>query len=114
MSPTTLPVAFQQRLDQSVITRPMVQLWLLAASLIALDGFDFFIIGVALPFLQRDLDLGPAAVGAVAAAAVAGSLLGSLFLGPLTDKLGRQPMLIADVILFVVATAGTALAWNLT
>jgi MFS family permease len=92
----------------------MVRLWLLAASLIALDGFDFFIIGVALPFLQRDLDLGPAAVGAVAAAAVAGSLLGSLFLGPLTDKLGRQPMLIADVILFVVATAGTALAWNLT
>ncbi|MBD2114785.1 MULTISPECIES: MFS transporter [Cyanophyceae] len=114
MSPTTLPVAFQQRLDQSAITRPMVRLWLLAASLIALDGFDFFIIGVALPFLQRDLDLGPAAVGAVAAAAVAGSLLGSLFLGPLTDKLGRQPMLIADVILFVVATAGTALAWNLT
>ncbi|MBD2107967.1 MFS transporter [Nodosilinea sp. FACHB-13] len=114
MSPTTLPVAFQQRLDQSAITRPMVRLWLLAASLIALDGFDFFIIGVALPFLQRDLDLGPAAVGAVAAAAVAGSLLGSLFLGPLTDKLGRQPMLIADVILFVVATAGTALAWNLS
>ncbi|MEP0927202.1 MULTISPECIES: MFS transporter [Cyanophyceae] len=108
-----MPTAFQQRLDQSAITRPMVRLWLLAASLIALDGFDFFIIGVALPFLQRDLDLSPAAVGAVAAAAVAGSLLGSLFLGPLTDKLGRQPMLIADVILFVVATAGTALAWNL-
>ncbi len=92
----------------------MVRLWLLAASLIALDGFDFFIIGVALPLLQHDFDLGPAEVGAVAAAAVAGSLLGSLFLGPLTDRLGRQPMLIADVILFVVATAGTALAWNLT
>lgn len=114
MPQTTLSAVFQQRLDQSAITRPMVRLWLLAASLIALDGFDFFIIGVALPFLQRDLALGPAAVGAVAAAAVAGSLLGSLFLGPLTDKLGRQPMLIADVILFVVATAGTALAWNLT
>ncbi|MBW4482527.1 MAG: MFS transporter [Tildeniella torsiva UHER 1998/13D] len=114
MTTTALPPAFQQRLDGAAITRPMVRLWLLAASLIALDGFDFFIIGVALPFLQRDLDLGPAAVGAVAAAAIAGSLLGSLFLGPLTDKLGRQPMLIADVILFVVATAGTALAWNLS
>lgn len=114
MTTTALPTAFQQRLDGTTITRPMVQLWLLAASLIALDGFDFFIIGVALPFLQRDLDLGPAAVGAVAAAAIAGSLLGSLLLGPLTDKLGRQPMLIADVVLFVVATAGTALAWNLT
>ena len=95
------------------MTRPMVLLWVLAASLIALDGFDFFIIGVALPFLQRDLSLGAGAVGAVAAAAVAGSLVGSLALGPLTDKVGRQPMLIADVMIFVIATAGTALAWNL-
>ncbi|MBE9157507.1 MFS transporter [Nodosilinea sp. LEGE 06152] len=114
MSLATLPADFQQRLDRSAITRPMVVLWLLAASLIALDGFDFFIIGVALPFLQRDFSLGPAAVGLVASAAVAGSLVGSLTLGPLTDRVGRQPMLVADVILFVVATAGTALAWNLT
>ncbi|MGG6240293.1 MFS transporter [Nodosilinea sp. AN01ver1] len=113
MSLATLPADFQQRLDRSAITRPMVVLWLLAASLIALDGFDFFIIGVALPFLQRDLSLGPAAVGMVASAAVAGALVGSLTLGPLTDRIGRQPMLIVDVILFVVATAGTALAWNL-
>ncbi|PSN15237.1 MFS transporter [filamentous cyanobacterium CCT1] len=113
MSLTALPADFQQRLDCSAITRPMVVLWLLAASLIALDGFDFFIIGVALPFLQRDLSLGPAEVGTVASAAVAGALVGSLTLGPLTDKVGRQPMLIVDVIIFVVATAGTALAWNL-
>ncbi|WP_072015959.1 MFS transporter [Leptolyngbya sp. KIOST-1] len=110
---SALPADFQQRLDRSAITRPMVVPWLLAASLIALDGFDFFIIGVALPFLQRDFSLGPAAVGAVASAAVAGSLVGSLTLGPLTDRVGRQPMLVADVVLFVVATAGTALAWNL-
>jgi MFS family permease len=105
--------ALQQRLDQSPMTRPMVWLWVLSASLIALDGFDFFIIGVALPFVQRDFALGPAAVGAVAAAALVGSLAGSLTLGPLTDRIGRQPMLVADVLLFVVASAGTALAWNL-
>jgi MFS family permease len=87
-------------------------LWLLSAGLIALDGFDFFIIGVALPFLQRDFGLGAATLGAIATAAVAGSLVGSLTLGRLTDQVGRQPMLILDVVLFVVATAGTALAWN--
>ncbi|HSM83121.1 MAG TPA: MFS transporter [Nodosilinea sp.] len=107
------PQAFQQRLDAAAITRPMVGLWALSASLIALDGFDFFIIGVALPFLQQDWQLGPAAVGAVAAAAVAGALVGSLTLGPLADRVGRQPMLIADVVLFVVAATGSALAWNL-
>ncbi|MGF1537104.1 MAG: MFS transporter [Elainellaceae cyanobacterium] len=87
-------------------------LWLLSAGLIALDGFDFFVIGVALPFLKRDFGLGPTAVGAVATAALAGSLVGALTLGPITDRVGRQLMLVVDVAIFVVATLGTALAWN--
>lgn len=103
---------FEQRLDESPLTRTMWLLWLLSAGLIGLDGFDFFIIGVALPFLQRDFGLDATAIGAVATAAVAGSLVGSLTLGPITDRVGRQLMLIVDVAIFVLATAGTALAWN--
>ncbi|HEY9878583.1 MAG TPA: MFS transporter, partial [Leptolyngbyaceae cyanobacterium] len=106
------PQSFEHRLDQSPLTRPMWLLWLLSAGLIALDGFDFFIIGVALPFLERDFDLGAGAIATLAVAALAGSLVGSLTLGPLTDRIGRQRMLVADVALFVVATAGTVLAWN--
>ncbi|NEQ32526.1 MAG: MFS transporter [Leptolyngbya sp. SIO4C5] len=104
--------SFEQRLDQSPLTRPMWFLWGLSAGLIALDGFDFFIIGVALPFLQRDFGLGAAGTGAIAVAAIAGSLVGALILGPLTDRVGRQRMLVVDIAIFVLATAGTALAWN--
>jgi MFS family permease len=89
-------------------------LWLLSAGLIALDGFDFFIIGVAIPFLKQDFGLDAAAIGAVATAAIAGSLVGSLTLGPITDRVGRQLMLIVDVAIFVIATTGTALAWDAT
>ncbi|NEQ43950.1 MAG: MFS transporter [Leptolyngbya sp. SIOISBB] len=110
-SPASAP-SFEERLDAAPITRTMWLLWLLSAGLIALDGFDFFIIGVALPFLQRDFGLSATAIGAVATAAVAGSLVGSLTLGPITDRVGRQLMLIVDVAIFVIATAGTALAWN--
>ncbi|WP_026736338.1 MFS transporter [Fischerella sp. PCC 9605] len=109
---TIQPLSFEQRLDASNITRVMWLLWVLSAGLIALDGFDFFIIGVAIPFLQRDFSLSSTEIGSVAVAAVAGSLLGSLTLGPITDKIGRQLMLIVDVTIFVIATAGTALAWN--
>ncbi len=110
----TQPLSFEQRLDASRITRVMWLLWALSAGLIALDGFDFFIIGVTIPFLQRDFGLGSAEIGAVAVAAVAGSLVGSLTLGPITDKIGRQTMLMVDVAIFVIATAGTVLAWNAT
>lgn len=106
------PLSFEEQLDQAPITRTMWLLWLLSAGLIALDGFDFFIIGVAIPFLKQDFGLNATAIGAVATAAVAGSLLGSLTLGPITDRVGRQRMLIVDVLIFVIATAGTALAWN--
>lgn len=109
---TKQPISFEQRLDRAEITPVMWLLWLLSAGLIALDGFDFFIIGVAIPFLQRDFGLNTAAIGTVAVAAVAGSLVGALTLGPLTDKIGRQVMLVVDIAIFIIATAGTALAWN--
>ncbi len=112
MTTTVPPGSFEQRLDNAPLTRTMGLIWLLSAGLIALDGFDFFVIGVALPFLRRDFGLDATTIGAVATAAVVGSLVGSLTLGPITDRVGRKLMLIVDVVLFVVATTGTALAWN--
>jgi hypothetical protein len=41
---TTQPLSFEQRLDAAPVTRVMWLLWILSAGLIALDGFDFFII----------------------------------------------------------------------
>lgn len=104
---------FEEQLNQAKLTRPMWLLWLLSAGLIALDGFDFFIVGVAIPFIERDFGVGAAATGLLATAAIAGSLIGALTLGAITDRVGRQEMLLVDIILFVVASIGSALAWNL-
>ncbi|MBE9226837.1 MFS transporter [Phormidium sp. LEGE 05292] len=111
---TSQPLSFEQRLDAAPVTRVMWLLWVLSAGLIALDGFDFFIIGIALPFLKQDFNLSSTQVGAVAVAAIAGSLVGALTLGPITDKIGRHLMLIIDIAIFVIATAGTAFAWDAT
>ncbi|ACB53190.1 glucose transport protein [Crocosphaera subtropica ATCC 51142] len=103
---------FEEKLDNSSLTLEMWLLWILAAGLIALDGFDFFVIGIALPFLKQDFHLTSVETGAVAVAAIAGALLGSLTLGPITDQIGRQKMLVVDLAIFILASAGTALAWN--
>ena len=102
----------QAELNAANLTRPMWMLWILSAGLIALDGFDFFIIGIAIPFIQQDFGLSASWVGAIATAALLGALVGSLTLGPITDKVGRQLMLVIDIGLFIIASAGTALAWN--
>jgi len=102
----------QAELNGANLTRPMWMLWILSAGLIALDGFDFFIIGIAIPFIQQDFGLSASWVGAIATAALLGALVGSLTLGPITDKVGRQLMLVIDIGLFIIASAGTALAWN--
>ena len=107
-----MALSFEQRLDASPITQSMWLLWALSAGLIALDGFDFFIIGIALPFLKQDFGLNSTQVGAIAVAAVAGSLVGSLTLGPITDHVGRQVMLVVDIVIFILFSAATALAWN--
>lgn len=109
---TILASEFQGELDDSPLTRPMWMLWILSAGLIALDGFDFFIIGVAMPFIQRDFMLSVGWVGVIATSALLGALIGSLTLGPITDQVGRQKMLVIDIGLFIVASLATALAWN--
>jgi MFS family permease len=110
---STPNMSFQQRLNKANLTRPMWLLWLLSAGLIALDGFDFFIIGVALPLIEKDFGISASQTGALAVAAIAGSLVGSLTLGAITDKIGRQLMLIIDISIFLVASLGTAVAWNI-
>ena len=108
----SLEAQFQAQLNSANLTRPMWMLWILSAGLIALDGFDFFVIGVAMPFIQRDFGLSAGWVGAIATAALVGALVGSLTLGPITDKVGRQRMLVIDIGLFIVASTATVLAWN--
>lgn len=99
-------------LDATPLTKTQRKLWLLSAMGVALDGFDFFIIGVALPLIAVQFHTSDAMRGAIAVAAVFGAFLGAAFCGPLADRIGRKTMFTVDLILFVFGAAATALAWN--
>lgn len=86
--------------------------WLLAALGIMLDGFDFFVIGVASPLLVKEFDLSSAEQGLVTAAAILGAIVGAGLLGPVADRVGRRRIFRLDLVLFIVFSIACVFAWS--
>lgn len=76
------------------------------------EGYDVGVIGAVLPAVADDAswDLDPVALGGLAAWALFGMLVGALFIGALSDRLGRKRMLLVSMSLFTLAQLGAALA----
>ncbi|MFL4903747.1 MFS transporter [Streptomyces sp. MMS24-I2-30] len=77
-----------------------------------LDGFDFFVIGVANPLISHDFQVSAAQKGLISAAAIVGSIFGAALLGPLGDRIGRSRIFRVDLWMFVVFSLLCAVAWD--
>src|SRR5204863_7836015 len=71
--------------------------------------------GAISPALKQSprLNFSNAEVGFASSAYLAGAVCGALFFGWLTDRLGRKRLFFITLALYLVATAATALSWNL-
>jgi putative MFS transporter len=88
------------------------RIWFLSAMGIFLDGFDLFIIGVALPLITLTFKTTPHVVGLIGAAALIGAVFGAMIGGFLTDRFGRKMLYIFDLFVFVVLCVVSAFSWN--
>src|SRR5689334_20560748 len=80
-----------------------------------LDGLEVTLAGAIAPALKESprLHFSNAEVGLVSSAYLLGAVVGALFFGWLTDRLGRKRLFFITLALYLVATAATALSWNL-
>ncbi|MEU6095062.1 MFS transporter [Streptomyces sp. NPDC047079] len=101
-----------EALDGAAMSRLHVRFWLLAGLGILLDGFDFFIIGVANPLIAADFPVTAVEKGMLSAAAIVGPVFGAALLGPLGDRIGRSRIFRVDLWLFVVFSVLCAAAWD--
>lgn len=97
-------------LDNAPFTRLHRRVWLLSSMGIMLDGFDFFIMGVAIPLIREEWGLSAWTAGLVTSSAIIGAIVGASTLGALTDKIGRQLAFRIDLSLFVVFALLSAVA----
>ena len=79
-----------------------------------LDGLEVTLAGSVAGALKASpvLQFSNADVGLAASAYLAGAVLGALFFGWLTDRLGRKKLFFITLAVYLVATAATALSWN--
>jgi AAHS family 4-hydroxybenzoate transporter-like MFS transporter len=67
----------------------------ICGAIVFLDGFDAQVMGYVAPALRVDLHVERAALGPVLSSGLVGMLIGALVFGPLADRVGRRPVLIA-------------------
>lgn len=81
-----------------------------------LDGLEVTLAGAVAPALKASplLHLWDEQVGAAASAYLAGAVLGALFFGWLTDRLGRKKLFFLTLGVYLLATAATAFAQDFT
>jgi MFS family permease len=79
-----------------------------------IDGFDLFIMAVALPLISADLNPSAATLGLIGAAALLGAVVGAAVIGRLSDRFGRKILYALDLAFFVVFSVLSALAWDVT
>ncbi len=80
-----------------------------------LDGLEVTLAGAVAGALRQSpvLQFSNSDVGFVGSAYLAGAVLGAVFFGWLTDRLGRKKLFFITLAVYLVATAATAFSWNL-
>ncbi|HJQ57072.1 MAG TPA: MFS transporter [Vineibacter sp.] len=79
-----------------------------------LDGLEVTLVSALAGAIHESpsLALSATQVGLTASAYLAGAVLGALFFGHLTDRLGRKKLFTITVLLYGLATAASGLAWD--
>ncbi|SEG58657.1 MFS transporter [Bosea lathyri] len=79
-----------------------------------LDGLEVTLAGSVSGALKESptLRFTNTEIGMAGAAYIAGAVLGALFFGWLTDRLGRKKLFTITLLIYLVATAATAFSWS--
>ncbi|MGJ7511468.1 MFS transporter [Variovorax sp. GT1P44] len=73
--------------------------------IIIIDGYDLAVAGIALPSIMKDMNVDASTAGFMASSALFGMMFGAIFLGTLSDRIGRRWTISICVFLFSVFTA---------
>jgi putative MFS transporter len=101
-------------MDEPYQKRLVIQVWIVCALGMFINGYDLYITSVAEPFIRFLYQPSPFMSGLTQAVAPLGAVFGAIVVGRLADLIGRKSMLILNLIFFVLIALFSACAWNIT
>lgn len=107
------PVLIGKLLDRPLGTRRLL-IFLLCGIIMAIEGFDMYMIGAIVPSLAAGLGVDSATVAQVFIAQGLGLAIGYTALSPFADRYGRRPMILLCVTGFGLVTLATIFATSIT
>ncbi len=102
------------QIETGKMTRSHYRVLFLSGAGVFMDGYDLFVISVALPLIERYFHSTSALdVALISSGAILGAVIGAVTFGNLADKLGRKNLFVIDLIFFVVFGALSAFSQNI-
>ena len=100
-------------LDNSKLGPMQIASMIVCFVVIALDGFDTQSVSFVAPTLRETWSVAPELFGPLFGAGLLGTLVGSISLGSLADRMGRKPLVIVSTSIFGLMTLTCATATSI-
>ena len=107
------PDPIQQAIDAGRITFRQIVVIALCMALNMSDGYDVLTMAYTANGVQGDLGLTPDQLGLIFSSALAGMMLGAMFLAPLADRFGRRNITLISVLVIGTSMSVTGLMSSL-
>ena len=100
----------RQFIDERPVGRYQVLVAVMCGLIVFVDGFDAQAMGFVAPALTAALKISRGVLGSVISSGLVGMMVGALVSGPLADRIGRKPVLVACALIFGIGSLLTASA----